>query len=156
MLEIVKADTSHIPHLAEHMRPADITEIRAAGDLSPEDALTRGLAASQYCSTALIDGVPVAMFGLRKPSILSETGIVWMLGTDAVYQIKREMITIARAVIAEMLDVCPVLSNMVHSDNVTSIRWLRRMGFDIREGAPVGVDGEIFHRFEMIKGDTDV
>jgi hypothetical protein len=41
------------------------------------------------------------------------------------------------------------LENVVDARNTKSIRWLRRMGFEVLPAAPLGVEGRPFHLFVM-------
>ena len=114
------------------MREADIVECRAMG-YSPKQALREGIVASSLCLTALLDGRPEAMFGLVVRSALAGEGTPWMLGTEAIYDHPRAMLRWGPGFVATMLDSTPVLSNLVAVDNVRAIRFLRWLGFTIRE-----------------------
>jgi hypothetical protein len=129
------------------MREADVIECRAMGH-SPKEALRIGLRASSICFTAKVDGRPEAMLGLVVNNALCGDGTPWMLGTDAIYDHPREMLTWGPRILALMLDSTPRLSNVVAIENTRAIRFLRRLGFAIREGVIVFAGTE-FVTFEM-------
>ena len=100
---------------------------------SPNPALREGLVASSLCLTALLNGRPEAMFGLVVRSALAGEGTPWLLGTEAIYDHPRAMLRWGPGFVAAMLDSTPALSNLVAVDNVRALRFLRWLGFTIRE-----------------------
>lgn len=147
MIELVGATAAHIGTIAVRMRAADRLECAALG-VTPRAALRQGLAASDFVITAKVDGRPEAMFGLVVVNALCGHGRPWMLGTDAIYDHPREMLRGGRRIVAAMVDSTPALSNLVSVDNVRAIRFIRRLGFSIREGVIVTAGTE-FLEFEM-------
>ena len=75
-----------------------------------------------------------------------------MLTTNGMFKARRELMTVTPKVIEAMLDICPRISNHVHADNASSVRWLRRLGFTFSEAMPIGVNGEMFYEFHMNRG----
>ena len=146
-ITFVKPTMALVQAIAADMRQADIDEVWAAGHKTPLEALVDGWEASQYATIAMNGDEPACMFGLVKRDLLSGTGIIWMLGTNATFKYRREYLKRTPSVIDEMLTVCPRLCNMVHSKNINSIRWLRWLGFTIDDPVPHGPDDELFHRF---------
>lgn len=139
-----------IAYVASRMREADASEVWAAGHYTPGGALAAGVESSgRNCCTVTLDGIPVAILGMSKPSLLSTTGIPWMLGTDDLLRCKRDILTEGRRIVDAMLCECDYLVNAVHVDNTASIRWLKWLGFTFREAAPYGKEKQMFHIFEM-------
>ena len=131
-IRIVAASPAHVGRIATRMRDADVVECRALGQ-SPKQALREGLIASTLCLTALLDGRPEAMFGLVVTNALAGEGTPWMLGTEAIYHNPRAMLRWGPGVLATMVDSTPALSNLVAVDNARALRFLRWLGFTIRE-----------------------
>ena len=152
--EIVEACEAHCVAIGPHLRQADRDEVAASCGLEPAEALLSSLRRSAMCWAGLVDGEPVCVFGVGGPSLMSEVGVPWLLGTDAVVKHQRAFLRRNKAIVAKMLDAFPVLINMVDARNVHSIRWLRWLGFHIGEPFAWGVEGRPFHPFSMRAADV--
>lgn len=128
------------------MREIDRRESEAMGR-TPKQALRLGLLTSEKVWTALVDGLPEAMFGVVVESLLTGEATPWFLGTDEVYRHKRELLLIGPGMIAAMRD-SRRLSNWVSADNGEAIRLLLRWGFTVGEDK-TDVRGVPFLKFEM-------
>lgn len=148
-INFVKPTPAAIQTIADTMRDADRVEVWESHRLTPHQALEYGLKLSDYAVVVEADGVPVAAFGLTKECVLTGAGVPWMLTSSKSLNYKREFLLQSPAVVAEMLNICPRLSNYVHADNRVSIRWLKWLGFTIDEPMPVGVNKALFHRFHF-------
>lgn len=138
-------------YVAERLREADRVEVYEATRRSPEDALTSSIKRSDRTATIRFDGSPMAIFGVGKPTILSDVGVPWMLGTDELPKHARELLPHGPRVVQNMMRGHEVLRNMVHDENRASIRWLKSMGFRMSEPAKVGWRGGMFRMFEIRK-----
>ena len=85
------------------------------------------------------------MFGVGQFS--SDEGYIWMLGTDELYDYKRDFIRFSRPWIKKITNKYPKYSNMVHSRNHFSLRWLMWCGATIVQ--PVDINGEQFLKFTI-------
>jgi hypothetical protein len=151
LVSFERVTEGHIAHVSDNLREGDRVELRAGGVASILNALQKSVNQSQYCSTALLDGTPCAIFGLVKTDILSGIGIPWLLGTDLIDKGRRHFIVETKRGVDEMLTICPTLINVVHVENKKTIRWLKSMGFKFGKPAPIGVRGEMFMQFTMVK-----
>lgn len=129
------------------MRQADVDEVWASHHKTPLESLLEGWNAPGYSVIVTINDEPCAMLGVTLCDVLSGNGIPWLLGTENALKYKRYFITLVPAVIDEMLDICPNLYNYVHIKNVTSIKWLKYIGFTFDEPIPYGCEKELFHKF---------
>ncbi len=148
-VEVVPALAEHIPAIAAAMRAADRQEVAAASGRSPGAALHCSLRVSIEAWTGLIDGRPVCMFGLGCPSLLGGVGVPWLLGTDQLKRHQMAFLRRNRAVVARWAARYPRLINFVDARNLTSIRWLRWLGFVIDPARPYGLAGLPFHPFVL-------
>ena len=153
VVELIQPDTDAVRYIAENMRQSDIDEVWASNNHTPLEALVNGWENSHGSLIVQINGDPCVMLGLVRLDFLSGHGTPWLLGTDSSLKYKREFLKQVPAVIEEMLGICQTLSNYVHVNNSVSIRWLKRIGFTICEPEVYGVEGEMFHRFYLEKGD---
>lgn len=130
-MRLVEADSTHIPFLAEHMRPDDVRECAACGH-DPFGALERSLKTSLWAITAIVDDEPHAMMGVASRNLLEGIGVPWMLGTERAYDHARDLVRYAPAIIDEMHRDFPHLENLVSADNDRALRFLRHVGFEFR------------------------
>ncbi|WP_062788574.1 hypothetical protein [Novosphingobium capsulatum] len=144
-IRIVPAEVRHVGYLAQHMRAIDKLECRAMGR-EPKQALRTGIAASAKCWTALLDGLPHAMFGVVVESVLTGEAIPWFLGTDEVYRHPREMLKWGPGFIHRLQDSRLTLRNLVSAQNAQAIRLLERWGFTVGQ-EEVDVRGVMFRWF---------
>lgn len=147
MIEFVAPTDELVKSIADDMRQADIDEVWASDHLSPIDALMNSWRMSECTTVATCKGEALVMFGLVKPTLLSDTGVIWMLGANKSLKYRREFLLKTPLVLDEMMTICPKLCNMVHSKHHESIRWLKWLGFTIEEPEVHGPENELFHRF---------
>ena len=135
--------------LAANLRPSDLAECQACGRGDIAAGIESSVNRSMLCWTAFIDGELAAILGCAPISVVSGIGSPWMLGTPVLDRHSRVLVRSTPEYIAKMLNAFPHLVNFVHAKNITSVRWLRRLGFTLREAVPFGALGEPFHPFEM-------
>lgn len=131
------------------IRAADRAECWAAAKWEPEEALWVGLAVSDPCLTALVDGSVVCIFGVVPVSILGGRGSPWLIGTDLLERHALIFLRQSRACIAQWSQEYALLSNYVDARNTAAMRYLRWLGFTLAPAAPFGPLGLPFHRFIM-------
>lgn len=130
MVEIVRADASHVPHLADTMRPGDAAEVRAQG-LSPSEALMESLDRSTHAWTALSDGLPIAMWGVRSEDILAPGAVVWCLTGQGVENHKVAFLRHSRAFVKHLRNTYYDAWNIVDSRYEGALRWVEWLGFTV-------------------------
>lgn len=147
-VEVVPAELKHVNSIARRMRAIDVAECVACGRTGKQ-ALRDGCIWSQMAWTALVDGHPEAMFGMRMTSAVDGVGVPWFLGTDIVGRHARELLVMSPHYLSLMRDSTLRLRNLVSVDNGPAIRLLRKMGFTVHAGK-VKMGGLMFHYFEMV------
>lgn len=133
--------------VAENMRDIDRKELYLAGGWEPLEAMQQSFNASVHCRCIEADGVPVAVFGVRRPFILSPKGLIWLLGTKDFVKIKKSFVKSSKKYIDECFDYASSLENYVWIENKLSIRWLKWCGFKFDEPKPYGLKKELFLHF---------
>jgi hypothetical protein len=129
------------------MRKADCDEIWASNRHTPREALEAGIRLSfGGCWTLENAGVPVAMFGVA-PSQEKSVGVVWLLATDQLNDVKQTFLRLSKHCIKMMLELFPVMFNFVDDRNTSSIRWLEWCGAEFSSAVAVGPDSLPFKPF---------
>jgi len=149
MIEFVKPTLEMVEAIAADMRDVDAAEVWASSHHTPLQSLMASWELSDFAAIATHNGEPLVMLGIVKRDILSGSGVVWMLGCNAVMKHRKQLLSETKPLIEEMLTICPRLCNMVHSKNTSSITWLKWLGFTIDEPVPYGYAGELFHPFHL-------
>jgi hypothetical protein len=147
LAEIVTARHEHIMTIAMSVRDEDRREMFDYLLLSPTEALERSYAVSRLAWTGLLDNEPVCMFGVAPSSPLSDTGLVWMIGTTALDKHAPAFLRRNKKMVATMLSAYPRLENYVAEYNVKSIAWLKWLGFEFGEPEPIGLFKKLFIKF---------
>lgn len=148
-IEFIRPTESMIKSIAADMRQEDANEVWASNHHTPLESLTKGWDLSDFATIAMCDNEPLVMIGLVKRDILTGSGVIWMLGTNKSLNYRKEFLRQTQPIIDEMLNICPRLCNLVHSKNLSSIKWLKWLGFTIEEPIKHGSDNELFHRFYL-------
>lgn len=134
--------------LTERLRTRDREEALASFE-DIDTAIRHSITASPICDVAEIDGVGIFIIGCAPDTQVAGRGIPWLLGTKDVAHHPGALTKITKHYIVRFLERWPVLLNFVDERNVTSVRWLRRLGFTICEPLAFGRNGEPFHPFVM-------
>lgn len=127
-LEIRPARAEDVAALEDRLRDEDRGEIIAAGYPDARSCLSYGLRHSLECSTVLLDGKPVAMFGLNARTLLGAEAMVWLLGTPDMERIKKSFMRWSRIFITVWIGRYPLLWNLVPTKYEKSLKWLRWLG----------------------------
>ena len=147
-VKVVKATQDLIDQLKGNLREADERECWATSHTHADDAVQKGFERSLLCWAGLYEEKPFCCFGVAAASLLGNTGVPWLLGTEDVKKAAYEVKYKAKEYINIMLEHFDYLENWIDARNKVSIKWLKHCGFEMFETpAPYGVDGLLFHRF---------
>ena len=144
-----KADAIYV---GANLRAADIDELEATFGPGRKQVATTVQAwrvSRDTTFVGLADEEPICLFGLGTPSLLSDVGCPWMLGTDKVGFYSRAFLRHSRRVVALWSEQFPILRNYVDARNTDAVRWLQWVGFDVYYPRPWGPLNMNFHEFEM-------
>ena len=122
-INIVDSLPWHVSELKSNLREQDKNEVLGLG-VSIQHALWYGYKNSVYRKTALIDGVPVAMFGVCGV-LLGSKGLPWLLTSSDVNKVSPlKFARIYQEEVKKMLAIFPVLENLVDAEYTAAIRLL--------------------------------
>lgn len=146
--EIVPAGRVYATQLAPHLRHSDQIEVWASSGAKPLEALLDSVEASDddMCWAALLDRLPVAMFGVNK--LTEEIGGIWLLASSGIYHNKKDFMRKCQTYLAKMHERYEYLTNFIDARNLTTQVWLPRLGFmPVQEVADFGFEKRPFIQY---------
>ena len=148
MISVTETTTEDLS-VVEHLRIADLREVKALTGEEPLSALARSVQSSALCFTAFSGTTPIAIFGVGPdPQSEAGGGIVWLVGTDEIAELGIAFLRRSDKWLRMMAQPYTYLWNIVDARNTLHIRWLRWLGFHaISEYENYGVEGRKFIEF---------
>ena len=128
--EVVKGSILHVKPMARRVRAAAAITLEGYG-YEPRSALHRIFIRSFYCRTALVDGHPVAMWGVTG-TMLSESAYVWLVMSDEIAAFPRAIVREAKAQLASIMNGYDEVATTVLPDDDAAIRFALYLGFHDR------------------------
>jgi len=144
---IIEADRYHMLSIIDDLRQADQDEVRAASGLEPDMGLLDSWCRSMKTWAIIHKGEVAAVMGLVRNVKEEGVGVPWMLGTDAMDEVKIFFTKQSKKfILNEMLSEFEHLVNFVDARNKKALGWLKYCGFELSKPVPFGPDGIPFHR----------
>lgn len=141
--EAVPADADYF---APRLRESDRIELTASQGRDVRLTLQRSIEISAISTVAEFGGKPVLLLGCAGREGL---GVPWLVATTEAAKYPAALHKIAKQHVTRFLRHWPALLNCVDERNAVSVRWLERLGFEVHEAIPFGINGERFRPFTM-------
>lgn len=126
---VVPATQLHVgPHIA-HLTPQDRVDLERVSGLPPRRWLRRFMQESCYCRTGILDGLPVAIWGVLG-TLLSSRGTAWLSVTPEARARPHIVARVARDEAFVNLR-SKELHSLVLDGDFRAARFLNFLGFDI-------------------------
>lgn len=154
LVQIMRTTAAHVGELSATMRQADAREVWAAGRHTPEQAVKLSVLASRKAMSGLVDGKVACIFGIASPTLLSDVGQPWLLGSDLVEQHAKRFLRLSRGWFEQQKGQYFALANLVDARNDKAIRWLKWLGFSLDEPVLFGPDQLPFRPFHWRRSDV--
>ena len=129
--EVVKASIRHVRPMSAQLRAAACITLQGFS-MEPRRALHRAFLASSSCRTALQDGKPIAMWGV-KGTLLGDTAFVWLVLSEGVTRMPVSVVKEARAELAKVMETNDEVAITVLPDDEAAVRFAVYLGFHDRE-----------------------
>ena len=144
-----KADDVYV--LYPKIREVDVEEVKATIGLDINDGLMASYLTSDETFTMVADDSDLlGMFGISKtadPMI----SVVWMLCTERLQKYSKTFIKLSKQWVIEQNKKHSILMNYVDARNITSIKWLKHLGFVlIKRVEQFGIGKKPFYEFVRI------
>jgi hypothetical protein len=145
----VPAKRKHVDSLIRcGLRETDLMEIDATLACDPALAVLESWKASEIALAINWQGKTAAIAGVVRKSMLSDTGVAWMVGSKEFNGL--EVARRSKQYILQMKGNFARLENFIDARQVRCIRWLKWCGFNFDvEPIAYGVRGMPFYYFWM-------
>lgn len=153
--QIVRRPTSEdVEFIIANIRDEDVVEVAEFGGDSIREILSSTPDLDKNAWVWEREGQVHAIFGVNPVEDLDKVGVIWMLATKTFDDHFMAFAAACKVVVDVMISGYDYTYNYVSVKNKKSIRWLRWLGFDVRNPEPIGMNGAQFHRFEMWNKDV--
>ena len=124
---IVPASIRHIRPMAKAMRREAAVALDGFG-FNPRAGLRRCFVSSFHCRTALIDGRPVAMWGVVG-TLLGDSAYVWLVLSDEIRAMPRAILREAKTELDRAAEDYPRIMATILPEDAASVRFAAHLGF---------------------------
>tara|TARA_R110000787_G_scaffold97868_14_gene201643 strand:+ start:1960 stop:2421 length:462 start_codon:yes stop_codon:yes gene_type:complete len=146
--EMLPGTLQHIEDMVDDLRDLDIEEAWVSKHRTPRQALEAAFSRT-YTWVGTVDGKAMCVCGTTPATTISAIGFPWLYGTNLMTQHSRVFLRGSREYIAAMKREFVFLRGYVYTENSTSQRWLKWLGFTLHPAEPYGVEQKLFHPFHM-------
>ena len=133
--------------LARGIRDDNCQEIRRVCSCDPVRALMDTVENADVKVASYVGDDLVALWGVRKKSILSSEAYVWLIASNALDAHWLTFAKESKRILARLQDSYPHLENFVDAGNDRIIGWLKWLGFHFDPEPIVSPLGHQLYRF---------
>ena len=149
-IEIRKPTARDVRLLVQNMRQSDMDELKAYFSDDYDYIVKTSVKYSKDAWSVVVNGKLLFICGVGLVSLIGRVGCPWLLGTDDIAQYPKEFYKQTQKILEEVLQDYDKLQNHVYFKNTQSLRFLKRLGFDIKDAEKYGANNEMFHPFEKV------
>ena len=150
--EFRTANDDDVNYIFDHIRPGTLTEISEVGaSLSGGREMVKARLVSHDTYVCLSDGVPLCLIGVEPTTMLGDAAVLWIMGSLEIERRKRDFWIGSKEILRYFASQYRVLTGVVWSGNLKSIKWLRRLGFVVQENPAIEVNATKFYSFWLVK-----
>ena len=151
MYRFVVAKEEYIPAIVANISPDIKKELQLLRDCDVEETIRDCIVNADEAWVALNEEGIICLFGITRPSLLSEKGFPWLITTNLVKKHKKNLLKGARISIKYWLTKYESLENYIPVGLDRLLKWARWAGFTVYPAEAIGLKGKLVHRIEMRK-----
>lgn len=129
---VERANYDNAIYIMNNLRKQDIEEIEAF-NCSPHSVIESFENSVETLVGLDSNGIPFVLFGHGVEHVLSDTAVIWAIGTDVINKYKTTFLRWGYGYTHELLTRYKILTNKVHVKNTLSIKFLKWLGFSFSE-----------------------
>lgn len=112
------------------IQASNVQESQRVYGLNPSTALGRAVECADVAVASWAENDILALWGVTRKSLLSETRIVWLITSDAVKKYRLLFLKECKRILNILENEYPLLENYVDTGNSQIINWLTWLGFN--------------------------
>ncbi len=147
-IKIISSTLDDVFSLENHLRLADINEVKALGS-TPRKSLLMGYIYSDECLSVWKDNKVIGMFGVSSFELPKGFATIWFLGSKEMTDIPVTFVKEGIKYTKEKLLKYDILLNYVDARNTDSLKWLRAIGMTL--SSKTSFNGYDFIQFYKVK-----
>lgn len=147
MRQYCKPSMQDAIYLAEHLNKANKREMTAGYGKHILRDMLDGIKYSEKIGCCKFDGVPVAIYGVRKASPIADYGLVWLFLGEISDKDRYYTALQTKRFIEAILQDYSYVYNYVDVGNDKIIKWLEFLGAEFSEPEEFGLYGNKHMRF---------
>ena len=147
-MQVIPCTERHITEIRRNLREGDKREILNYG-LCIRDALWRSYNETLEPKAVIVEGQVAGVFGCCG-TVLGYEGQPWLLTANIADKYPLQYALLFRHEVKKMLEHYDVLSNVVDATYEQAVKLLEMVGFKLYDAQPIGRNGALFRKFEMI------
>lgn len=144
---IRKPNIFDIKYISDNARDMDIKEVLYMSGSSIYECLTSTPDIYENSFVWEVDNKIVCIFGTTP--FKDNKHVIWLLATNYFDDYKNIFKKICKKVFLNTIKNKYYLYNYVYAGHEKAIRWIKWLGFKVYDPEPVGINGELFCKFEV-------
>ena len=146
---IRKPNVFDVSFLSNNAREMDVKEVFCMSGGSISDCLNNTPGLYENSLVWEVDGKLVCMFG-TTPTLEKDHHVIWLLATNYFDDYKNIFKKKCKDVFKEVMEGKKYVYNYVYAGHTKAIRWIEWLGFKVHKPEPMGINGELFCKFEVV------
>lgn len=139
-------EITDLDYLEKNLLPINKEEIKALHGLTIKELLLQNDLFFNHTDVWEIDGEIICIFGGFP---IGKEMMIWLLGTEKLKDYKQKFAIWTLRRLKKEKQNYDLFYSCVYEKNEITKEWLEKLGFNILAAEPMGINGELFHRFEM-------
>ena len=142
-----KPTEKDIKYFDQNARQSDKDEVFLFSGRTIGEVLSETPGVDKDADVWIVNDKPVAIFGVTTWE--KGNSVIWMLATEDFDKYAKMFRVKCKEVFGKMIEGHDYLYNYVHAKHRKAIKWLQWLGAEILEPEPIGLNGELFCKFEI-------
>lgn len=134
-------------HMGNHARQADKDEAYLLSGKTLMDSLNDTPELYRNAIVWEAEGKVVCLFGVTPFD--DGFNVLWFLATDEFDKHRRFIRQNSKKIFKAVTEGYDYMFNYVHADHKKALRWIKWLGCKVYEPEPLGINGELFCKFEV-------
>lgn len=133
MIRLTEATVCDIPRVAEAITPFEAGLVKDGYAVNVTEAMDHALKVSECAYVIWDDEAPLLIFGVHRMSLVTRTGMIWMIGTKHIPAAGFAFARSTRRILANILTQYDSLVNVLDCRDPKAVKWAEWLGAKLGE-----------------------